>query len=149
MVTAFGLANAIGSVLIWSDLTLAGFAVGIIWAIFGWKGLPIVPCGPESSDPGSIAQSLGVLRRRRALAIVVPVLWLPIMAFGIVPIFGPRMVEWLFGPSAVLLAIPVGLQAFSECPRCRQHFFLGKGGGRWRAKCVHCGLPLRGQRHEP
>jgi hypothetical protein len=143
-VLAFGLLNVIGSVLTWSEMTVPGTLVGIVWAVFGWKGLPILPSGPVSAEPDSIARALRVIRRRRVLGFLLPFLGVPIVVFGF-GMFGPAAGGWLMGPLAVLGIISVGLSGLSGCPRCGLHYSLsGKRVGYWGGKCVHCGLPLNG-----
>ena len=78
----FGLANTGGAIAQASDLTFPGVVVGAVWALFGWKGLPLIALVPrnELQQEGNIARGIEKLRRRRLLAFLVPFVWLALAA---------------------------------------------------------------------
>lgn len=127
-----------------SDMTFPGIVVGAVWALFGWKGLPLIDSVPRDQlqQGGNIARGVKKLRRRRLLAFLVPFVWLVIAA-----ILLPRVPERLLPTAFFLSTVPVfflGFRAFlSACPRCGQHFFLSDKFFRTSlTRCLHYSLSL-------
>jgi hypothetical protein len=73
-------------------------------------------------QPERITRGLYNLRRRRRLALLSPLLWLPVAA-----IILPRVPEKLIATVLLLTALPlfafVTIWALSACPRCGGYFF--------------------------
>lgn len=141
----FGLANIGGAIAQASDITFPGVVVGAVWALFGWKGLPLIASVPldQPQQEGSIASGVKKLRRRRLLAFLVSFVWLVLAA-----ILLPHVPERLLPTAFFLSALPVfflGFRTFlSACPRCGRHFFLNDNlFGASLTRCLHCGLSLR------
>ena len=100
----FGLANIGGAMAQFSEMTIPGIIVGAIWALFGWKGLPLVS---SSSVNAPLDAGLRAIRRRRIVALAVPIAWLPCAAMLL-----PR-VHRLFLPTVFFLSgIPVFFLVF-------------------------------------
>lgn len=139
----FGLANLGGAIARASETTFPGILVGAVWALFGWKGLPIIGSTPlDTQQEGVFAVGRRTIRRRRFVAMVVPFVWL--LTAGIVLPQVPRQyLPTTFFLSAIPLFFFVFRCVLSECPRCHEHFFVS--GNLFRAsltRCVHCGLSL-------
>ena len=143
----FGIANMGGAIAQWSALTIPGIVVGGVWAVFGWKGIPLIPSVSGTSRPqkNEIVAGRSALRGRRLLAFVVPLAWLLLAA-----IVFPRVPKQLLATAFFLSAMPIFFLIFrcffSACPRCGRHFFLdGRLLRTSLTRCVHCGLSLRGR----
>ena len=141
----FGLTNVGGAIAQWSEMTLPGVVVGATWALFGWKGLPLIASLPQGSAerPVNIGGGLKAIQRRRIIAFVVPFAWLPLAA-----LFLPQVPKQFLATAFFLSAMPVLAFLFryllSACPRCRHHFFIDDRLFRASlTRCVHCGLSLR------
>ena len=129
----FGLAAVVVAFVDFSGMTLGGIVVGAVWALVGWKGLPVI----RTTDVQEI-------RRRRIAAIVAAPVWLLVASLTL-----PRVPQPYIDTAFFVSAIPAVFFVFrfglSACPRCGRHFFLSKHFvGSWVSKCKHCGLSLRG-----
>jgi hypothetical protein len=139
----FGFANIGGAIAAASEMTFPGIVVGGVWALFGWKGLPLIASVPPHTPPDDVAAGLMTLRRRRLVAFVVPFAWLLLSAI-LLPRVPMRFLSTVFFLSAIPLFVLVFRCFFSACPRCRQHFFISSNLFHGSlTQCIHCGLPLR------
>ena len=143
----FGIANIGGAIAQWSDLTFPGIVVGGVWAVFGWKGIPLIPSVSGASPPqkNDIVAGRSAIRGRRLWAFVVPFAWLLLAAIAM-----PRVPKQFMATAFFLSAMPIFFLIFrcffSACPRCSRHFFLDDRLLRTSlTRCVHCGLSLRGR----
>ena len=137
----FGLANVGGAMVQFSEMTIPGITVGAIWALFGWKGLPLI-----SSSSGDAAQQdagLRTIRRRRIVALAVPIAWLPFAAM-LLPRVHRQFLPTVFFLSAIPVFFLVFRCFFSACPRCHRHFFINDSLFRTSLhRCMHCALSLK------
>src|SRR5438034_5263309 len=62
----FGLANIVGAIARASDMTFPGILVGAVWALFGWKGLPLIASVrlDTPQQEGNLVEGLRTIRRR-------------------------------------------------------------------------------------
>jgi hypothetical protein len=142
----FGIANIGGAIARWSDLTFPGAIVGGLWAIFGWRGVPLIPSVSGGSPPQDAEFVAGrrTIRSRRLLAFGVPFAWL-LLAAILLPKVPKELMSTAFFLSAIPLFFIVFRCLFSACPRCGLHFFLNERRLRTSlTRCAHCGLSLRG-----
>lgn len=140
----FGLANIGGAIAQASDMTFPGIVVGAVWALFGWKGLPLIASVPRDplQQEGNIARGVKKLRRRRLLVFLAPFVWL-VLAAMVLPRVPERLLPTAFFLSAVPVVFLVFRAFFSACSRCGQHFFLSDKLFRTSLiRCLHCGLSL-------
>lgn len=143
--TVFGLANVAAALLAPSDLVLPGVVIGLVWAMVGIKGgLPLVPVAGRSASPtrANMLTGLRRIRRRRLLAFVIPLLWLPFAA-TILPSIPESILGTVFFVTALPFATPVLLFAMTACPRCGRHFFANARTGlitSLKLRCRNCGL---------
>jgi len=121
----FGIASVVGALAGPSEIILPGVVIGSVWAAVGFKrGLPLFASVSQnvSSPEDRNAQGLRTIRRRRRLAFIALVAWLPIAAIVL-----PRVSEKLVGTVFFLTALPLGalfaVWILSGCPRCERHFF--------------------------
>jgi hypothetical protein len=127
----FGIANVIGALAHLSWMTLPGIFIGFIWALVGWKGLPLIH-----------ASGIRAIRRRRLAAILAPFVWLGLAAL-ILPRTPKQFMDTVFFVSAAPVVFFVFRFGLSACPRCGQHFLVSKCFlGSWASRCRHCGLSL-------
>ena len=141
----FGFANIGGAIAASSDMTFPGIVVGCVWALFGWKGLPLIASVPPHTlqPDDNLAAGLKTIRRRRLVAFVVPFAWLLLTAIFL-PRVPMRFLSTVFFLSAIPLFVLVFRCFFSACPRCRQHFFISSNPFQASlTRCMHCGLSLR------
>ena len=142
----FGLANIGGAIAAASDMTFPGIAVGAVWALFGWKGLPLIPSTPGSTPrpDDDLASGLRTIRRRRLVALIAAFVWL-LFAGLFLSRVPARFLSTVFFLSSVPLFALVFRWLFSACPRCHQHFFVSSNLFRASlTRCMHCGLTLSG-----
>ena len=140
----FGFANIVAALAGPSELWFPGVLIGSIWAAVGLKGgLPLFASAPHAvaSSPERITRGLHNVRRRRRLAFLSPLVWLPIAA-----VILPQVPKKLIATVFVLTALPLGafftIWTLSACPRCggyflpvlRPRFFISL------SRCDKCGL---------
>lgn len=142
----FGFANIVAALAGPSELWFPGVVIGSVWASVGLKGgLPSFASAPNAvaSQPERITRGLHTIRRRRRLAFLSPLVWLPIAA-----IILPRVPEKLLASVFLLTTLPLGafviVWTLSTCPRCggyflpvlRPRFFISL------SRCDKCGLSV-------
>jgi hypothetical protein len=142
----FGFANIVGAVTGPSELTFPGLVIGSAWAAVGLKGgLPLFASVPRTvaSSSERVAGGLRTIRRRRVIAFLCLLAWLPI-AFAVLPQLPQNFVDTFF----FLTVLPVGgafiVWSLTACPRCDRNFFP-VGRPRLVAslnRCHNCGLGL-------
>ncbi len=144
-IVAFGVVILARALFPVSELTLPALLIGAIWVLVGWKGLPLVPSIPANPAPSdeTLETGLRTIRRRRRIARLVPILSLPFIAMGLSQV--PRTHS---STAFVIVGVPIFVLMFryllSACPRCGNHFFVGKYLIRTGSmRCRHCGLPLK------
>lgn len=130
-----------------SEMTAPSLAIGLAWAAVGWKGgFPVIPTEPGASiaRTGHRSEALRLLRRRRIVGIVVPLLWLP-FALLTLPLVAQHLIPTVLFVSAVTFFLPALTWSLSACPRCAKHFFISKYMIVWgfASRCRNCGLPIR------
>ena len=142
----FGVANVVGAVSRPSELTVPGLVIGSAWGAVGLKrGLPLfstVPRGVALSSE-KVAEGLRTIRRRRMIAYLSLVAWLPV-AFGIMPRLPNQFVATVFFVTVLPVAAAFTMWTLSACPRCGRKF-LPVGRPRLFApltRCHNCGLGL-------
>jgi hypothetical protein len=148
----FGAAGIVGAAVTErTALIFPEVLVGATWAVFGWKGYPLIPCNPSGGSSNGWEEGRRIIRRRRVLAMVVPLLWFIITGTCIVPLalsaFRPDNAAALVLSTSMLPAAFIAVFAFTECPRCRKHFLLRRFRASWGSRCQHCGLPLHAAKH--
>src|SRR5262250_1325370 len=102
----FGLMNIIGALAGPAELWVPGVVIGSVWAAIGLKGgLPLFESVPRGVVPGTerIPRGLRIIRRRRIVALLSPLIWLPIAA-----IILSRVPEKLLATVLLLSALPLG-----------------------------------------
>jgi len=143
----FGFANIVGALAGPSELWFPGVVIGSVWAAVGLKGgLPLFASAPQAvaSRAEGITRGLRNIRRRRRLAFLCPLAWLPIAAM-ILPRVPEKLVVAVFFLTALPLGAFVTIWTLSACPRCgryflpvmRPRFFISL------SRCDKCGLGLR------
>ena len=147
-VTVFGVANIVGALLLWSDMTLPGVVIGAAWTAVGLKGgLPLLLTWTDRavSLPERVSEGVRSIRRRRLLAYLSALVWFPIAA-TVLPRTPKEFMATVFFLTAL---IPAGMLlpwALSACPRCEQHFFGLHKSPRlvawWQSQCHNCKLRL-------
>jgi hypothetical protein len=143
--TVFGLANVVSALAVPSQLTFAGIVIGSAWEAVGLKrGLPLF----ASTSPGlalppeMIAQGLRTIRRRRLLAFVSALAWIPIAAI-ILPQVSERFRGTVFFLTTLPMLVFSALWSLSACPRCDRHFLpVLRLRFFVRSRCDNCGLGL-------
>ncbi len=143
----FGFANIVGALAGPSQLWFPGMVIGSVWAAVGLKGgLPLFASAPQSvtSPAERISRGVRSIRRRRRLALLSPLVWLPIAA-----IILPLVPETLVASVLLLTALPLGacvaVWTLSACPRCGRYFLpvLRPRFVTSLSRCDKCGLGLR------
>src|SRR5712692_2347210 len=143
----FGFANIVGALSGPSEFWFPGVVIGSVWAAVGLKGgLPLFGSAPQAvaSPSERIAQGLRTIRRRRLLAFMSVLAWLPIAAI-ILPRVPEKFVVMVFFLTALPLGAIATIWTLSACPRCgryflpvlRSRFFISL------SRCDKCGLGLR------
>ena len=138
IMVAFGLWNVAGGALGGPEAWFPALLIGGVWTLVGWRGFPLI--SSILSDSQDIAAGVRTIRRRRGLAI-----WMPLTMFLCVPavLVSP---EWFRMSAFLICAIPsvtaLAIFAWSACPRCQKHFFLKGWRSFWVNQCVHCGQSL-------
>src|SRR5262249_27098859 len=126
-----------------SDAVIPGVVLGAVLAVIGIKGgLPLIP----TSGPESISLGLRKIRRRRLATYLCAIPWMLFAALIMTSVPRSSRVTIFF----MLTMIPIGfftLWSLSACPRCGQHFLVGKLTRRWSwsmsSHCQNCGLGLK------
>ena len=140
----FGFANIVGALSGPSEFWFPGVVIGSVWAAVGLKGgLPLFASAPQAvvSPSERIAQGLRTIRRRRLLAFMSVLAWLPIAAI-ILPRVPEKFVVMVFFLTALPLGAIATIWTLSACPRCgryflpvlRPRFFISL------SRCDKCGL---------
>jgi len=140
----FGFATIVAALAGPFELWFPGVMIGSVWAAVGLKGgLPLLASAPHAmaSPPETITRGVHNIRRRRRLAFLSPLVWLPIAA-----VILPQVPEKLIATVFLLTALPIGalvtIWTLSACPRCggyflpvlRPRFFISLN------RCDKCGL---------
>jgi hypothetical protein len=140
----FGFVSAGAAILKPSNMTLPGIVVGGVWALFSWKGVPLIASVAFATEGRNvrIAEGLRTIRRRLRLTAAVALICL-FFAAGLAPVIPHR-----FFPTVLFLAgIPVLFCMFrfvlSACPQCDHHFFLSNHLIGAMTRCQHCNISLR------
>ena len=140
---AFGLLIVLCGIVAEPNVAVPALVIGLGWAYVGWKGgLPLLT--PSAS---SQVEALGILRRRRFIALLAPFSLVPLVV-AIMWLVPHHWVGVAFFVAALLVVFPpLVMFALSACPRCGRHFFLSIGlRQQWPRNCVNCGLPIEGRR---
>jgi hypothetical protein len=143
----FGLANIVGALSAWGEMTFPGVVIGFVWFIVGVKrGLSLLPSVAFNTGlpEERIVLGIGTIRRRRLIAFLGIFAWLPISAI-ILSKVPPHLIGLAFFGTVLPLFALFVVWGLSACPRCDQHFYPV---GRFRftfslSRCQSCGLELR------
>jgi hypothetical protein len=97
------------------------------------------------SQSAAIAEGLAGIRKRRwclwaVILTYIPAIWLSLEITG-----SDRKTAVVFGVWVLLAAAASGAAAFSRCPRCGNYYHMMGLVPVWVRKCLHCGLPLKGE----
>lgn len=94
----FGFANIVGALAGPPELWFPGVAIGSVWAAVGLnRGLPLFPSVAQgvASPLEKMTRGLRSIRRRRRLAFLSPLVWLPVAAI-ILPQVPEKLVATVF-----------------------------------------------------
>jgi hypothetical protein len=141
----FGLANVVGALAGPLELMLPGIVIGSVFAALGLKrGPPRFASSPQAvaSPSERIARGLRTIRRRRLLAFLSVLAWLP-MAGAILPRVRKDLMTAAFFLTALPVCVFVIIWELSACPRCHRHFVpLTPRLSMSFSRCDKCGLGI-------
>ena len=139
-----GSAIATAVILKPSNFSLPGALLGGVWALVGWKGVPLIASAHSATEGrgARIREGLKTIRRRRALAVAVALIC-PALAAGLTALIPHQFLPTAFLLSGIPVLFCVLLFVLSACPKCDHHFFTPNQPISSITRCQHCKISTR------